>query len=163
RGGPEGPRSIQKITVVLDADANLTRPPERQRDPHRHAHPGPRSTATGDASRPVLLLPEPSLPAAQRPVHQDPVLAADRLPDLGGEPGGRDGPLRPPAFPQVIPGAGGDCRVDFPGLRGPLSDPPVQIIVHCALAQTSELAQNLRPAAENGDVRRHEPAVAAGP
>src|SRR2546425_2111751 len=163
RGGPERPRGVQEVTVVLDADADLARSPERQRNPHRHAHPGPRSTAAGNVSRPVLHLPEPSLPAAQRAVHQDPVVAAYRLPDLGSQPGGRYGLLRPPAFLQVLLDASGDCRMDLPSPRGPLGDPPLQIAVHCALAQTSERPQNLRRAPENGDIRGHEPAVATGP
>ena len=163
RGGPERPGGVQEIAVVLDADADLARSPERQRDTHRHAHSGPRSTPAGDVSRSVPHLPESALPAAQRSVRQDPVLVADRLPDLGRQPGGRDGLLRPPAFLQVLLDTGGDRRVDLPSFGGSLGDPALQIAVQCALAQTSELPQHRRSAPENGDIRGHEPAVTAGP
>src|SRR5438128_6440941 len=88
RGGPKRAGRVQKVTVVLNADADLARPSERERDAHGHAHPGPRSAASGDESRRVRHLPKPSLPAAQRPVRQNPILAAYRLPDLGGQPSG---------------------------------------------------------------------------
>src|SRR2546422_92092 len=97
RSGPERTRRIQEVTVVLDADADLAGPPERERDSHRHSHPGPGAAASGDASRIVRHLPQPSLPATQRPVDQDPVLVAYRLPDLGSQSGRGGGLLGPPA------------------------------------------------------------------
>jgi len=53
--------------------------------------------------------------------------------------------------------------VDLTSPGGSLGDPPLQIAVHFALTQTSELPQNVRAAPENGDVRRHEPPVATRP
>jgi hypothetical protein len=76
---------------------------------------------------------------------------------------GRDGFLRPPAFLQVLLDADDMSRVDLPGPRGPLGAPPLQIAVHCAVAQTGEHSQNMRPAPENSDICGHEPAVATRP
>src|SRR5262245_22787733 len=163
RGGPKRARRVQQVPVVLNADADLARPSERQRNAHGHAHPGPRAAASSDEPRCVRHLPESSLPAAQRAVRQNPVLAANRLPDLGGQPSGGDRRLSPPAFPHVLLDASGVSRVDLSSPGGPLRDPPLQIAVHLALTLPSELPQNVRAAPENGDVRGHKPPVATRP
>src|SRR5262249_23246972 len=141
----------------------FARPSERQGDAHGHAHPGPRSAASSDEPRCVRHLPEPSLPATHRPVRQYPILAAYRLPDLGGQPSGGDGRLSPPTFLHVLLDASGVSCVDLTSSSGSLGDPPLQIAVVFALTQTSELPQNVRLAPENGDVCRHEPPVATRP
>src|SRR5262249_13269462 len=81
-GGPQRARRVQEVAVVLDADADLAGPTERERHAHRDSHSSSRASAAGDAARAVRHFPEPSLPAAQGAVREDPVVVLNDGPDL---------------------------------------------------------------------------------
>ena len=53
--------------------------------------------------------------------------------------------------------------MEFLGPRRPGSNPPLHITAHGFPAQARQLAQDLRPLSQDRDVRRVEPAIAAGP